>query len=149
MSAALCIDASVAAKWLIPEADSDRAEALLTDALRQGIQLVAPPHLDVEVTSALYKRVRAKEVTADEAKARLGDYALIPMELLSPTGLAERAMEIALGFDWALPYDAFYLGLGELLGCEVWTADAALYKDAHGSYAELHLLSEYELSFHS
>ena len=38
----LVVDASVAAKWIFNESDSDLARALRLDARRQGFELVAP-----------------------------------------------------------------------------------------------------------
>jgi predicted nucleic acid-binding protein len=39
----------------------------------------------------------------------------------------ERAWEIATAFGFATVYDATYLALAELRGCEFWTADERLF----------------------
>ncbi len=136
-----CIDASFAVKWVLPEEHSARALAMLDDALRQQARLVAPPHFAVEVTSAIYKKLRDRLIDMDEAKGCLRQLSLIAIETVWRPGLAERSLEIAAEFDWPYPYDAFYLALAEALGCQLWTADQRLHGDAHHDYS-VHLLSD-------
>jgi predicted nucleic acid-binding protein len=143
MNGAICIDASVAVKWLLPEKDSEKALALLEAALAAREDLTGPPHLPVEVTSAIHKRFRQGEITLVEARDRLQAFSRIPIDLTYPTGLAERALELAAELDWAYPYDAFYLAVGEMLDCDVWTADEEFYEHAHAGYPRLRLLSSY------
>jgi predicted nucleic acid-binding protein len=139
----LCVDASVAAKWLIPEPDREVAWRLLEDALREGTAVVVPPHLPVEVASAIYKHVRWGQGRLEEARDRLRDFAAVPIESVSPLGLAERAMEVSLQLGWSLPYDGFYLALGEILDCEMWTADVGFHSSARQVHPRVRLLAEY------
>ena len=136
----VCIDASFAVKWVLPEEDSDLAKSMLADALRERVRLVAPPHFAVEVTSAIYKRLHDGAITIDAARGCFREFSSFAVETVWLPGLAERSIEIAAELDWSLPYDAFYLALGEALGCELWTADRQLRRDAHGSYS-IQLLS--------
>lgn len=143
MNGRVCVDASVAVKWLLPEDDSDKAVALLNDALGGDTEVIAPPHFPAEVTSAVYKRLRAGEIKLDEAQERLGQFGIIPLSLVFPAGLIETAVDLAAEFDWPFPYDAFYLAAGMLLDCEVWTADGEFYEDAHATYPRVRWLSGY------
>jgi len=143
MNGVICVDASVAAKWLLPEEASEQALTLVRDALAGGKGLIGPPHLPVEVTSALYKRLRQGEITLDEARERLQTFSEIPLDLVFPAGLLERALELSAEFAWPFPYDAFYLAVGEILDCEVWTADEEFHGDAQPNYPRLRLLSSY------
>jgi predicted nucleic acid-binding protein len=136
----VCVDASFAAKWVLPEEGSELARSMLADALTERVRLVAPPHFAVEVTSAIYKRLHEGELTIDEARGCFREFSAFAVETIWLPGLAERAIEIAAELDWALPYDAFYLALGEALGCELWTADQRLHRDARMSYS-IQLLS--------
>jgi predicted nucleic acid-binding protein len=50
------VDASVVAKWFIPEPYKDNAERLLRDFLNDRIELTAPDLLIAEVGNLLWKR---------------------------------------------------------------------------------------------
>lgn len=143
MSAALCVDASIAVKWLIWEEQSDLAIKLAQETRNLGDWLVGPPHLPVEVTSALYRRMREGDLTDYEAFEGAGTFAELPIEIVSPPALASKALELAAALDQRTPYDSFYLALGEILDCEVWTADERFYKLAQPNHARLHLLSDF------
>jgi predicted nucleic acid-binding protein len=143
MNGRVCVDASVAAKWILPEELSDRALTLLADALTSGTTLTGPPHLPIEVTSAIYKRLKAKELALDEVNARLNLFAAIPIDLVYPEGLAKLAVSLSAEFEWNLPYDAFYLAVGEKLDCAVWTADDEFHQEASGQYPRLRSLTSY------
>ncbi len=142
MSAAACVDASIIAKLVLTEADSDQAEALFRH-LRRSALPVAPLHLHAEITSAVYKRVRDGVLTLEEGSQALDDLAIIALELDHPDGVAQRALRIAAQLKLKYTYDALYLALGELLDCDVWTADRQLWDAAHSAFPRLRLLSSY------
>ena len=50
------VDASVVAKWFLPEPHKDNAERLLRDFLSETVELMAPDLLVVEVGNLLWKR---------------------------------------------------------------------------------------------
>jgi predicted nucleic acid-binding protein len=139
----ICIDASVAVKWIQEEADSELAQALCEDAIRSGTTLIAPLHLPAEVTSAVYRRVRLGHMSMEEAGERLRNFESIPVVGVSAPGLLLTSAEIALAFRWRLLYDAVYLALGELSDCDVWTADRPFYEAASPRYPRLKLLNDY------
>ena len=56
----MIVDASVAAKWYLPEEDSDKALALLG----MPLQLFAPSLIKLEVCAAITRRVRVQELNA-------------------------------------------------------------------------------------
>ena len=143
MNHALCVDASVAVKWLLPEPDHQLADALLADAGARALRIVGPPHLTVEVASAIQKRVHRAELSLESAQARLRRFGVIPLRLAAPPALAPRALELCHEFGWSYPYDAFYLAVGELLDCEVWTADGPFHRDASSAYPRLRLLADF------
>lgn len=146
MSGAICVDASVAVKWLLPEEDSEAAMALLRDAITDGTKLVGPPHLGVEVTSAVYRRMRQGDITREEMERQLERFSSITIETVADRGLPGMAVALALEFGWPLPYDAFYLAAGILCECEVWTADRRFHRDAGERYSQLRLIAGYRLA---
>lgn len=52
---------------------------------------------------------------------------VLPILILYPDDLHQRAFEIALRFGQPQAYDAHYLALAEMLSCEFWTSDDRLY----------------------
>ena len=139
----VCIDASVAAKWVLAEEDSERALSLLKEAMAIGTRLIAPRHLLSEVTSAVYKQLRYGSIVFEEAVTALAGFSKIRLALLSPPGLPICAVEIAVTAQMRYPYDAFYLALADIIDCEVWTADRRFY-DACSPFSErLRLLADY------
>jgi predicted nucleic acid-binding protein len=141
--ATICIDASIAAKWVLVESDTETANALLADSRQSNTRMAVPLHLLAEVTSAVYRRLRDGLVTLDEAHSALASLDLIAVAPYHDVGLTRRALAIAAQLRLKYTYDAFYLALGELLDCDVWTADRVLYAAAHASFPRLRLLSEY------
>jgi predicted nucleic acid-binding protein len=115
------IDASVAIKWVVDEAGT--AEAL---RLRQE-RLFAPDLLIPECANILWKKVRRNEMNEQEAilASRLLGRADIQLEPMR--SLLEPATRLAIKLDHPA-YDCIYLALADALGCELVTADNALYR---------------------
>ena len=117
---ALCIDASIAIKWVIEEAGTK--EAL---ALRNNAKLIAPDLLISECANILWKKVQRKELRKNEAllAARLLQGAEI--ELVPTRSLLEATTQLAI--ELAHPaYDCAYLALAMERGCRFITADDRL-----------------------
>ncbi|HLI12666.1 MAG TPA: type II toxin-antitoxin system VapC family toxin [Alphaproteobacteria bacterium] len=115
----LVVDASVAIKWVVQEQGT--AEALL---LRRH-NLSAPELLIPECANILWKKVRRRELTEQEARlaARLLERADID---LAPTRrLLEPATMLAIALDHPA-YDCVYLALAATLACDFVTADERL-----------------------
>ena len=55
---AVVVDASVAVKWVLPEAHTDCAQALMAASIQARQRLVGTPHLAIEVVNAIYQRRR-------------------------------------------------------------------------------------------
>ena len=63
------VDASLAVKWVLPEPLSEEALLLAERWSEQGMRIVAPPHIHVEVANAIRKRV-PREMSEEEAIER-------------------------------------------------------------------------------
>ena len=130
----ICVDASVAVKWVLNEERSDRARALYQAALRAGESIVAPPLLPLEVTNILRQRMRAKDgLSLMEAARQLDDFLTFPIDFRNPVGLNYWAFVLADALDLPATYDAHYLALAEHLGCELWTDDQRLIRHVTNS----------------
>ena len=123
----ICVDASVAVKWVLNEERSDLAIDLYEAVVQADRSIVAPPLLPLEVTNILRQRMRVNpEVSLTDATAQLDDFLALPIDYHNPVGLDHQALVLADAFDLPATYDAHYLVLAEHLGCELWTDDQRL-----------------------
>ena len=123
----ICVDASVAVKWILEEERSDLAMALYNAVVLTGQSIVAPPLLPLEVTNILRQRMRANpKLSLTDATEQLDDFLALPVDYHNPTGLHHQALVLADTLGLLATYDAHYLALAEHLGCELWTDDQRL-----------------------
>ena len=122
------LDASVAAKWALPQS-SERftAEALhLLQRFGRGeIDFIVPDLFWAELGNVLWKAVRAGRLTAANAQ-----YAMVGMRqrdlvTLASESLIEQALSIALTFDRTM-YDSIYIALAVATQREFVTGDERL-----------------------
>ena len=143
MSGLVVVDASLAFKWLVSEEHSDRARAISRLWANEGIQAAAPYLMPVEVTNALHRRVVRGELTVEDA-VRLLEYLLASgIELRDEPDLHARALQVASKLSQGAVYDAHYLALADILGCEYWTADERFYRSAAFSAQNVHWIGEF------
>jgi hypothetical protein len=89
MAAVLVVDASVALKWLQPEADSEAALGLIGRAI-----LAAPELMMVEAANALATRVRRRELSPLEARTSVTDLHGIHIDFIANRDLAPAALSL-------------------------------------------------------
>ena len=119
------LDSNVGLKWLLPEADSDKALLIRDDYRRQVHDLIAPDVFPVEVAHSLTRAERQGRITPAEGRSHFGDMiATLPM--LHPyLPLLPRAYELSSQARIGV-YDCLYVVLAEREGCELLTADDRL-----------------------
>jgi predicted nucleic acid-binding protein len=139
----ICLDASVAAKLLLPESDSDQARALLTDTLAAGEQVIVPILLFSEITNILVQQVRRGALTVERGQAHLDGLFALPLTVISTPDLYTQAIAAAERFGIPSGYDAQYVGLAERTGSALWTADERLVNILSGKVAWVRLLRDY------
>jgi predicted nucleic acid-binding protein len=139
----ICVDASVAAKWILTEEYSDQARALLRDTLEAAEPLAAPPLLPIEVTNILRQRVRRGDLTLVEAQERLAAFLALPVALDAPDMLYARALEIAEQYNLPAAYDAHYVALAESIDTVLWTDDQRLLHTLGGRIPFVRWIAEY------
>jgi predicted nucleic acid-binding protein len=143
----ICVDASLAAKWLLLEEHSEKARSLYRVCIEEDQRIVAPFLLVSEITNILRQRMRGGQppLLLAEAIQLLQQFLRMPIELTAPPNLYETALTFAATHDLPAAYDAHYLALAQLSGCNLWTDDQRLLRllagrlpfvKAIGDYAE-------------
>ena len=119
------LDASVAFKWLVSEADSDKALRLRDDFRNGSHELLAPDILPIEVGHALTRAERQGRVSAADGfilwSGMMADCPhLVPSLALMPQACA-LSSRAKLGI-----YDCLYVALAEQEQCKLVSDDARL-----------------------
>ena len=134
------MDASVVAKWVLPvEMYQENALKLRNDNTSGRAELFAPTILSAEVANALWRAVKLKRLSeedAQEALKALNDMRIELHEL--DWAQASQGLEIACKLNIAL-YDASYLFLTNKMKARLITADNKLYETAKGHFEVLHV----------
>lgn len=128
----VCVDASVVVKWFIFEEFRDEALALLNECDALGIPTIAPDHVFTEVTSAFRVQVHRGVVSLESATEAVSKLMRAQIVRFDTVDLVQDAWRIAAAFRMATMYDAYYLALSELRGCDYWTADERLINSVPG-----------------
>ena len=117
----LVVDASVAAKWVLPEPGSEEATALRT----RDLNLIAPSLIVAEISNAVCKSALRGDLDKHDAlnalQTAIAHFArLVPIEQIAP-----EAMKLALDLKHPI-YDCFYLALAERERVPLVSADKKL-----------------------
>lgn len=139
----VCVDASLAVKWVLPEEDDDKALALYEQSAEAAMTVTAPPHFPAEVTNALRRRVARGLVTLDKGRDLLRAFERFRVRLLVPPNLYQDAFEMADTFHRSTVYDTLYVALAGTLGCDFWTADERLLNALAGRFPFVKPIRDY------
>ncbi len=139
----IVIDASLAVKWFLEEADSDLAGELFAEFLGQ---IGVPELFGIEVAAALVREGNIDKPNAGTMRQAVADL----VNFLSDGSLETReqgppqlAKAATLAFDLGHPLkDCVYLALAMELGCELVTCDARFAAKAKGVWAGVRVLGD-------
>ena len=122
------VDASVAAKWLLPaagEALVDQANNLLERYVGRDLQLLAPDLIGPEVGNVLWKAVRRNRISPDNARKSLLRFMDLSIPVMPAGDMLVRALEISLVCNRSF-CDSLYVALAVTTKTELITADERL-----------------------
>lgn len=128
----IVVDASVAIKWIVPEHDSE-----IANAFRKRHALIAPDLIYAECANILWKKVIREEMTREEADHALMFINALDLRTASLRELAAVAADLSFALRHAV-YDCFYLALSVLEACSFVTADVKFHNKV-----QLHLAPSY------
>ncbi|MBL8144143.1 MAG: type II toxin-antitoxin system VapC family toxin [Acidobacteria bacterium] len=130
----IVVDASALLELLLQTPLGTRVEARL---LRDDEEFHAPHLIDVEVTQALRRLVRAGEVSAHRAAEAIEDLVDLDLHRHAHLDFLTRAWKLR---ENVTAYDAMYVALAEALGATVITCDTPLAK-APGHRARIEVIA--------
>jgi len=121
------VDANLTIALVLATPYSVQAQALWERWGTEAVQVYAPDLWAYEITSALRKAMSLTGMSLSEAEMYLETLACLGVQLVPPTPELDRlALRWAGRLGQAVAYDAHYLALAEVLGCDFWTADRRL-----------------------
>lgn len=139
----ICVDASLVAKWFFEEEHYQEARALYRGAVGASERIVAPPLLPIETTNILRRRMVREGLSLGDATRLLQQFLAFAVSIVAPAQLHERALALAADHKLPAVYDAHYVALAELLGCELWTSDQRLVRALGGKLAFVRWIGDY------
>ena len=122
---AVVVDASIALRWLL-----DEAEAVSAFELLEKTKLHAPDFLLVEVSNVLWAKTRAQRLDRDGAEELYERLTELPITFSPTAELIARARTASFAYDLTL-YDALYVALSERSGYPLATADQGIVAALH------------------
>lgn len=127
MAERVCVDASLTLLRVLVENRTPAAEALFSQWRSQRTRLMAPPMFNAEVTSVIRQKVFDRLMEPADGERAFAQSLRWRVAIRSPHGLQREAWACAKTINQRRAYDAQYLALASLLGCELWTGDERLY----------------------
>lgn len=143
--AKVCIDASLVILWLVPQKLSEQAEAQWVSWRNNKVDLIAPPFIMAEVTTALRKRVFYKQISRESGEKLFKNFFDLDFTIIYSDALYREAWELAKRFNLPKVYDMNYVALAKLEGCELWTGDHRLVNAVKSEFEWAKYVGDYVL----
>lgn len=122
----VCIDASLALTWLLPQEHSTLIDALFAEWDRKRIRLLTAPLFHAEVTSVIREQIYFKKLRPEQGEHIFSIYLQMNVKNIDEPTVYKRAWELAKRFNLPRTYDMQYLAVAELKDCDFWTNDKRL-----------------------
>ena len=135
-----CVDASFVVAWLVPlEGSTAVEEAWLAYATGQD-DFIAPALLYPETISAIRRLARRGLLPEQAARRLVTDFLALDIPTHTPSGLYQRAYELAARYSLSTVYDMCYLALAEQFSCDLLTLDTRMHTAAQWDFPRLRLV---------
>jgi len=136
------VDASVAAKWVLPEVDSAHALRVFADVAAAGGVSVVLDVAAAEVVNVIWKWHRRKLISTTEADQFLANWLNYPKRTEESQRLLAASLSLAIRYGCAV-YDALFLALMSDMGARGVRPDEPLYRAAKSDFPDLVLLKNW------
>lgn len=121
----MILDASVAAKWFLPDEVTPAANAILRQYLAGELTLLVPDLFWHEMANVLATAVRADRLTASAGSRAMNQLTQLELPVQPTWSFASEALAQAVAWRWPA-YDLFYLLLARTMNDVLITADERL-----------------------
>jgi predicted nucleic acid-binding protein len=138
----VCVDANVIFNALVSGPYRVQAVLLLEHWNQANTKLIVPTLFDYEVVSALRRAVHLKQISRTAGEDAYQQYLRIPIGRRHSSRLLNLSWEMAIRFERSRIYDASYLAVAHLYGCELWTAAKRLYNAVHDKLSWVRWIEE-------
>jgi predicted nucleic acid-binding protein len=139
------LDASVAAKWMLPAGGEDlheEAAEWLERLLGNQISLVVPDLFWIETSNLIWRAVRFGRISGGDGVRALADLRDRDLETVTSIPLLGAALEIAFSYNRSV-YDSIYVALAKDRSTSLITADEKL-ANAVAAYLPVKWLGAFE-----
>jgi predicted nucleic acid-binding protein len=138
----VCVDANLIFAIIFDEPRKAIVQRRMLDWESNGVQLIAPTLFAYEVTSVIRNRVHRGLATPAVGLLWLNEVFSLKVQLHYDLELHMRAWQLAEQLGLPAAYDAHYLALAQMRGCDLWTADQRLYNSAKSQFPAIHFVGE-------
>jgi len=134
------VDASIVAKWVLPdEPHQENAVKLMEDYVSGTAELCAPSFISQEIANALWRAVKLRRISDEDAQVSLKALNDMQIELYElDWDQLSQTLKIACKLNLTI-YDASYLFLTQKVKSRLITADNKLYEMVKGHFEVLHI----------
>lgn len=132
----IIIDASVIAKWYLPDEKDDYALKIQQDFTSKTIFISVPILLFYEVNNILKNAAKSLRISKEKTYKAYKDLLQLDFTVYSSVALFEETLQLAIAFD-ITSYDASYIALAEYLKVPVFTADKKLVEKTSSSLVKV------------
>ncbi len=136
------VDASVAAKWLLPEQDGDKAAAVLSAWNDGVVSLLAPDLLGVEIANTLWKTAARGLLERGDAARLFTRFERLSLPLVPTVSLIGEALSMSLSYQHPV-YDCVYAVLAAREQSGLLTADEKMFRALRPALAAVWLLRDW------
>ena len=127
----ICIDANIPLRIVIGGPGQEAAQHQWRAWVQAGVRFIAPPLFSFEVTSVIWSHVFFKKFSDEAGQKALETIFEFGVSIEYPPELHHHSWDVARRFHRPKAYDAHYVALAEIFGCEFWTMDKKLYNAVH------------------
>lgn len=138
----MSLDTTVVAKLFSDEDRADFARSLFADAVRAGEPIIAPPLLRCELVSVVRRKMRREGVSLTEAATILDDMLALPIDVQDDIELFRLALRPTERYSLSA-FDAQFVALAEIAGCDLWLDDERAVKAIAGRLPRVRRLAAY------
>jgi predicted nucleic acid-binding protein len=139
------VDSSVIGKLFFVEEHADRALALFQDADRSNEEILARHLLAAEFVNIVRRKMRREGVTLARASATIDEFLALPIEHHAEPDVYREAILLAERYSLS-GFDAQYVALAQLAGCDLWVADEQMRGAIRGRLPFVKWIGDYPLA---